>query len=65
MLLQVFFFSSVCFWDAARHNNDEKITSYNALIWESQDLSDHPRIVCNYLAMEASQTFEQVLRGKD
>ena len=29
ILLKVNF---ICFWDAARHNNDEKIKIYNALI---------------------------------
>ena len=40
ILLKVSF---ICFWDAARYSNDEKIKIYNALIWESQDLSFHPR----------------------
>ena len=31
--------SFICFWDAAHHNNDDKIKILNALIWESQDLS--------------------------
>ena len=40
ILLKVSF---VCFWDAAHHNNDDKIKILDALIWESQDLSDSPR----------------------
>ena len=32
----------MCFWDAAHHNNDDKIKVLNALIWDSQHLSFHP-----------------------
>ena len=35
--------SFICFWDAAHHNNDDKIKILNALIWESQDLLNNPR----------------------
>ena len=31
-------YSFICFWDAAHHNNDDKIKILNALILESQDL---------------------------
>ena len=35
----------IWFCDAARHNNDDEIKIYNALIWVLQDLSKSPRTV--------------------
>ena len=49
ILLKVSF---ICFWDAANHNNDDKIKILDALIWESQDLSDHPRMIQHKLSKE-------------
>ena len=36
----------MCFWDAALHNDYDKIKIHNALICVLQDLSNNPRILC-------------------
>ena len=55
ILLQV---TLICFWDTAHHNNDGKIKVLNALIWDSQDLSFHPRTTYTKFYFDHKHVYE-------